>query len=743
MKTRVAFIVLLVGLYPVTCLAQLANGGRYALFGVDADTRAYYMKYGILRGNLVSDDWFAPYKGTNVIDTSNSAYYLSLLQGGSNVSFSKRMSQLLYAKVTGKLWLDAAYGRDFSSAASLKDSTVFTASNKNGDDPNTWTGGLSSTPTKNDLVDVYAHMRRDGSTIYDSLWFFTAITAYGAAANSYYDVELYKAGLTYHSTTGTFTAPGTAGGHTEWLFDASGNITQTGDLIVAVSFAPGSVPVIDVRIWVSQPTYTTWYGGAQTPKYFNFSSNYSASGSYGYASILSKAGTTAFGAGIANYSATPAADTTYATPWGTANNSTGWSSQYQSEQLIEVGLNLTRMGVDPALYSTLNPCQSLYANIFFASRSSSSFTAALQDFVAPLTFLRNPVMDYTETTDTLRCNHTTATINLTNVSTAGYYTWQAVGGGAISGANSDSSQLSITKAGTYIVSASPAQGCPATRVDTLVIPMDTVPPTAMAFSGFNGPNINLFGSGSSGSSPFGSQPLSWNWTGPNGFTGGTQNPSVDTANAWGTYTATVTGSRNGCTTTTTTDVISSMYITLLSNGLQLRGNYAGQAINLGWQDLDRASDLSFEVERSDGAGNFQPIGVVRNGSIVGNGPGSFNFRDEHPYAGVNLYRVKATTVNGNVYYSPNVSISAGLPGVQSAYLAMSGTSEPALMVRTGTGSKAEMVEYLITGQIVARKAVTLVQGDNQLSLPAVPARGMYAIALYVDGQVAWAQQVVR
>jgi hypothetical protein len=47
------------------------------------------------------------------------------------------------------------------------------------------------------------------------------------------------------------------------------------------------VPVIDVRIWVSQTTYNNYYGGALAPKYFNFNASYSStSGSYGYASIV-------------------------------------------------------------------------------------------------------------------------------------------------------------------------------------------------------------------------------------------------------------------------------------------------------------------------------------------------------------------------------------------------------------------------------------------------------------------------
>ena len=559
-------LLLLASLSPLAGIAQLNNGGLNAMFGIDADTRSNYMRFGALSGAVLSDDWFSPSgSGNNVIDTSSASTYLSLLQSGANIIFSKRMSQLLYAKIGGKLWLDAAYGRDYVAAQSLKDSTTFTFAAKNGDNPNVWQGGLASTPTKNDLVDVYAHMRRDGLTVYDSLWFMTGITAYGNAANSYYDVELYKKSFGFNPASGTFSTAGTSGGHTEWLFDAAGNVIQTGDLIVAVSFSPGNVPVIDVRIWVSQTTYNNYYGGALAPKYFNFNASYSStSGSFGYASIVSKTGTTAFGSGIANSSGTPSQDTTYSTPWGTANNSSGWNAQYQSEQFIEVGLNMTRIGVDPALYSTLSPCQSLFSNIFFKSRSSSSFTANLQDFVTPLTFLRQPVMDFAVKTDTLRCNHPTGTITLTNNSTAGYYTWKPISGGNISGANSDSSQLNINQAGSYIVSASPAQGCPATQVDTIVVPVDTSRPVASAAVGDISNTLYLYG-GNVAASNYptafgGSQGLTWNWTGPGSFASGVQNPITDTV--WGTYALTVTEKRNGCTDTASTTVSAALFTIL-------------------------------------------------------------------------------------------------------------------------------------------------------------------------------------
>ncbi|HLZ88503.1 MAG TPA: hypothetical protein VKQ52_14715, partial [Puia sp.] len=606
-----------------------------------------------------------------------------------------------------------------------------------------WQGGVASAPSKNDLVDVYAHMRRDGTSVYDSLWFFTGIVAYGNAANSYYDVELYKKSFGYNSSNGIFTSFGTSGGHSEWLFDAVGNIIQTGDMIVGVSFMPGSVPVIDVRIWVSQTTFASYYGGARVPTYFNFNGNYSSTmGTYGYASIVSKAGTTAFGGGIANYSGTPANDTTYATPWGTSNSSSGWSPNYQASQFIEVGLNLTRMGVDPALYSTLNPCQSFFSNIFFKSRSSASFTANLQDFVAPLTFLRSPVMDFGIKGDTLRCNHTTGSITLTDTTTAAYYTWKTTGGGAITGANSDSSQLSISKPGSYIVSASPALGCPATQTDTIVVPIDTFPPVASAFSGMFNNHIYLYGgnvAASNYSTPFGgSQGLNWNWTGPNSFTSTVQNPVTDTA--WGTYDHTVTEKRNGCTDTASTLVLASMFTVLQTDQLQLRGTYTGQQVDLIWQDAPRPG-TEYIVERSDGRSGFLPIGTVT--VPASEQPGSsatFTFADTRPVEGNLLYRIKALSTDGSIYYSPTLAIGIGSSSLLSAWLAANEPAAPTLVARSTRDITGTLVEYNSAGQVLTRKILSFSSGLNTIPLNDIPKGSVRVVALYVDNRLVWCQK---
>ena len=132
MKFPVSILLLIAGFIPLLSLAQLTNGGTNAYFGVDGDTRNNYVKYGTVSGLIATDDWFSSSSSSyNVIDTSNAATYLSLLQGGANLGFNKRMSVPLYSKMNGKLWLDAVYGRDFVATSPLFDSTVFTIAAKN------------------------------------------------------------------------------------------------------------------------------------------------------------------------------------------------------------------------------------------------------------------------------------------------------------------------------------------------------------------------------------------------------------------------------------------------------------------------------------------------------------------------------------------------------------------------------------------------------------------------------------
>src|SRR5438067_10980512 len=96
---RTHFITFIVCFLSINAYSQLNNGGIHAKFGVDADTKSDYIKYGVVTGSVLSDDWFS-LSGTSkgVIDTSNSSYYKSLLQANKNISFGKGMSAPLYYK---------------------------------------------------------------------------------------------------------------------------------------------------------------------------------------------------------------------------------------------------------------------------------------------------------------------------------------------------------------------------------------------------------------------------------------------------------------------------------------------------------------------------------------------------------------------------------------------------------------------------------------------------------------------
>ena len=747
MKPLTVVLLFIAGILPFSVLAQLNNGGINANFGVDGDTRSNAVKYGPSTGSITSDDWFSVSSSSyNIIDTTNASNYLKLFQSGSNLSIVERMSVPLYSKVNGRLWLDAVYGRDYVSTNPLADSTAFSSSAKNGENPASWSGGTTNFPDKDDLVDVFAHMRRDGTSVYDSLWLFTGVSVVGTSGSRYFDIELYKNNFSYNPATRKFSSAGADAGHTQWVFDAAGNIIQTGDMIVAVSYSPGSAPVVDVRIWVSKTTFTTI-----TPAFFNFGSNFDgATAAFGYASILTKAGATNFGTGIANYSSTASQDTTYSTPWGTENASKNWGTQYQSLQFVEVGLNLTRIGVDPSLYTSegLNPCQSLFSNIFFASRSSNSFASNMQDFITPLPFLRNPVMDYTLQPDTLRCNHTVGSIQIKNNSTIGHYTWQTMNG-QISGSNSDSSQISINKAGTYIVSASPAVGCATTRKDTVTILLDTFPPVATIFSGI-GPNfsyLQLYGGdpiASNYATRFGgSGGLSWTWSGPGSFSSTLQNPKTDTT--WGTYQLIVTEKRNGCKDTALKTLSYSVFSVLDDRYLNLNGAYKNQSVRLNWFDNVENNDAQYEITRSSGSSGFIKIGtVLKSENMQWNNNNLINYTDPDPVPGDNYYQIKSTLQNGRTVFSNIVKISAATEPDRKFYL-VQGNPETVSLACTMDGQyTGQLITYSISGQKIGSKTVQLYNGFNMVEVPAhhKMKSEVLIVSLVINNQMVFSQKAL-
>lgn len=463
-----------------------------AAFGVDADLRARFFN-----GNLqTSDDWFllqgtagTPSNGEFVIDTTGAAAVLAGYL--SDVSpWPKRMAPLYrsmskpkFTVVNNRLWLDAIFVRDYHG----NDSTVFTAgSDKNGMSPVNWTGGVQSIPDKNDILDVFMHVRRAGPTTTDSLWMFGGISLDNTTGNRYFDFEMYQTDIYYDRATAKFYGYGPDAGHTSWQFDAAGNITRPGDIIFTASYQSSTLSNIEARIWIDKASLSI------TPTAFNWAGQFDGAtngAQYGYASILPKtAGAFYTGMGSSN--------NTWAGPFGIVlqDNSLQFTnpgpanatnSKYVADQFMEFSVNLSKLGLDPVTLLNGDVCGSPFNKLVVKTRASASFTAELKDFVAPIDLFLAPRVDIAAEVPIFCSDTATSFISIINPHPTSVYTWSTVGGNIISPTNGTWIQVNST--GTYMVTQQLLAGCAPYAADTVLVIRDTncavLPARFTSFSG--------------------------------------------------------------------------------------------------------------------------------------------------------------------------------------------------------------------------------------------------------------------
>jgi hypothetical protein len=666
-------------------IAQINTGGLQAGFGVDADTRASYKKYGPSGNYSASDDWFAitGLAGKAVIDTTNASKYLTQLQNNKNISFVQRMSAPAYSNVNGRLWLDAVYTRDYIDASgTTKDSTSFTSA-RNAENPASWDAAPKALDPANDIVDAYAHLRRNGHSANDSLWLFAAVSTVEKTANRYLDIELFNKNLSYNKNTKKFTSAGTALGHTPWLFDLTGKVTQTGDVLITIIHESNQKPRVDIQIWVSKLTYNL-----SKPSLFNFGTIFqegSSNATYGYANILPKSSTIKTGAAISNYSSNANADTTFSTPWGTIKPTGTWSQTYQSRQFAEVGLNLTRIGLDPASYlaTSVLKCTSIFQSVIFKSGDyNTSFGSdydygggcsdnnnyfELEDFAGPFNF-STPALNYTVSADTITCKNPVATLTVNNHESPGLFTLSTNDGQILGPVTSNT--LTIDKQGTYYVTGSLAPGCPNLQTLQVDVVADMIPPVVTADIGLTPDGeIQLLGGDATQSSvltPFGSSKgLKWDWKGPNGFRSSEQNPMIDVDWAWGSYYLTVEELRNGCTA----------------------------SISL---------DISFKNEH----------------------------KDEKPTLESNTQTESSNTL----MLSPNTT-------TKTNYVWRNAANRLMLITNQETVGEGTILIHNVNGQLVGTKNVNLSKGLNNIELPVSASAQVKIVSFYVDKKLMLTQKI--
>ena len=415
MKKNLLILTLLLGLHSVL-LAQITIPVKKANFGVDADLRANFFDGAIETGN---DDWFRNNGtvGQFIIDTTGAAYILSRYASDPSsrrLPFFRNMRFPQFSVINGKLLIDAMFIRDYHG----DDTTVFSGGNKNGMNPDDWSCPVSQgIPDKNDILDMFIHVRRDGANGSDSLWMFGAFSLDNTTGNRYIDFEMYQTDIYYDRTALQFYGYGPDAGHTAWQFDAAGNVFDAQPCYRHRDDGSSSLSMVEARIWIDKSALSL------TPNVFNWGGQFdgaSASSTYGYASIAPKTAGT-------YYTGLQCGNNTWAGPFQAVLQNNALVTDYNARQFMEFSVNLSKLGLDPYINSS-DPCLMPFRRIMVKTRASTSFTAELKDFVGPFDFFRAARASAAADIP-MYCGTTgISNITVTNALSTSLYTWTTTNG---------------------------------------------------------------------------------------------------------------------------------------------------------------------------------------------------------------------------------------------------------------------------------------------------------------------------
>ncbi len=453
----------------ITCiglnnLLHSQTGEIKASFGIDGELRSSY------RGTIpvpltTGHDWFTNSTGAQrfMIDTTGASYIINRYTaevGFRKLPFFRTMRYPAFSILDNRRLIDAVFIRDYHGA----DSTVFAMSNKNGGSPGLWTGAIEGNiPQKNDILDIMVHVRRLGSsnyhTVADSLYFIGGIAIEATSGSRYFDFELYQTDIFYNRSTQKFTGYGPDAGHTSWQFDpVTGGVTIPGDVIFSAEFGGSGLEDLVARIWVHKDALLI-----NSPN-FNWDGTFDGEGSgasYGYAGIRPKNGN-AFYYGIQNAAAT------YGGPFKVVRRDDSVVDNYVANQFLEFSVNMGTLGLDPInLMGGGSQCDMPFRRILVKTRSSSSFTAELKDFIGPFDFFNFDATEAYADIPMICGDETVSTLSVINPLPSSIYSWYTPNGNIIS----DTIGLSITvdMPGIYIVRQQLLNGCNIYSMDTVEV----------------------------------------------------------------------------------------------------------------------------------------------------------------------------------------------------------------------------------------------------------------------------------
>jgi hypothetical protein len=459
---RILRTLILLMIISYSAVGQITTPVIKANFGVDGDLRSNMFAGFVQSGN---DDWFmlpgSIGTGKFVIDTTGAAGIVARYAWDLNfrkLPFFRTMSAPPYTLMNNRLAIDAVFIRDYHG----DDSTIFAAgSNKNGMSPADWQCPVSqSIPDKNDILDMFVHVRRQGPNVTDSLWLMGAVSIENTTGNRYFDFEMYQTDIYYDRTSRKFYGYGPDAGHTSWTFSAAGDIVQPGDIIFTAEYSSSSLTTLQARIWTNIANLSI------VPQDFQWTGTFdgASSGSqFGYAGILPKGGGNF-------YTGLTCGNNTWAGPFALIREDNSLVTNYISGQFMEFSVNLTKLGLDPVTLLGGNACGMPFRRVLVKSRASTSFTAELKDFVGPFDFFIAP-RAIAAADIYLYCGiFGVSELRVTNAVPSSVYTWTTPDGHIV-GTNIGPN-ITVDAPGMYIVTQQLQSGCPAYATDTVYITFD-------------------------------------------------------------------------------------------------------------------------------------------------------------------------------------------------------------------------------------------------------------------------------
>ncbi|MEO0726599.1 MAG: PKD domain-containing protein [Bacteroidota bacterium] len=181
--------------------------------------------------------------------------------------------------------------------------------------------------------------------------------------------------------------------------------------------------------------------------------------------------------------------------------------------------------------------------------------------------------------------------------------------------------------------------------------------------------------------------------------------------------------------------------TPFTDWLELSGENKDAAIELNWGTIFEQDITSMELQRGGDYFSFEPIAQI-NTSGNHSEAQNYQFRDESPLLGANIYRVKATTSDGAFTYSNLLALSYPPPKAWSVF-PNPASEQLNFSLEEATSGLIEVELFNIAGQQIRRISFPAVIGETweqQLLLGSWP-KGVYSYRI-ISGEQSYTGQIV-